>query len=459
MRVAMITFGSQGDVRPLVALGQALVRAGHHAVLLADSEFAALSAAAGVAFVPLAGGSLRDPAMRSTWDALFERGLDPKVLMRVVFEHVGRNTEAWGRQFREAALDADLVVAAGPTFYIGLAVAEALGLPTVGVALQPMTPTREFGPTIIPSTRLPRASYRALHWLLMDAAWFLTARPVQRLRRSVLGLPAWPWYGPVRRLLRQRMPTLTAVSPVLVPRPRDWPDSVHMTGFWFLDAADTYQPAPALARFFLEAGPPPVYVGFGSMAGFDPGATARLVTEALAGRRAVLAAGWGGLAAGALPDTVCPIEAASHDWLLPRVGLAVHHGGAGTTAAAARAGVPQVVIPHLGDQPFWAARVHALGAAPAPLERRTLTAERLAAAIRDAERPLVRRAAAALGARIRAEDGVGEAVRIIERAAIIPAGRAVDRAGLTRFEPTEFGEDRTQPAPRSRRRCRPHMFW
>ncbi len=253
-----------GRPRPEAGAGRSPIGAARE-----DSEFAALSAEAGVAFAPLAGGSLRDPAMRSTWDALFERGLNPKVLMQAVFEHVGRNTETWGRQFHDIASSADLVVAAGAAFYIGLAVAEALGLPIVGVALQPMTPTREFSPTIIPSARLPRASYRALHWLLMEAAWLLTARPVQRLRRSVLGLPAWPWYGPMRQLLRQRMPALTAVSPTLVPRPRDWPDFVHMTGFWYLEAADGYRPAAALAKF-LEAGPPAVYVGFGEHGGLRP---------------------------------------------------------------------------------------------------------------------------------------------------------------------------------------------
>ena len=212
------------------------------------------------------------------------------------------------------------------------------------------------------------------------------------------------------------MPLLTAVSPTLVPRPRDWPDFVHMTGFWYLDAADTYEP-PAQLLGFLEAGLPTVYVGFGSMAGFDPLATVELVVEALHGRRAVIAAGWGGLASAALPDSVYCIEEAPHDWLLPRMRLAIHHGGAGTTAAVARAGIPQVIIPHMADQPFWAARVQVLGAGPAPVERRTLTAGNLAVAIHAAESPAMRQAAAALGTRIRAEDGVGEAIRIIEQVA------------------------------------------
>jgi sterol 3beta-glucosyltransferase len=416
MRVAIIAFGSQGDTRPLIALGQSLVRAGHQVILLADPEFAGLAVEAGVDFLPLAGGSVRDLFINRTIAKPNQRSFNVWGVMRVLAEHMGRYTDSWGRQLRKAASDADVVVASGLTFFIGLAVAEALGIPAVAASLQPVVPTREFPPAIIRAAGMPRMVYPALHRVVSAAVWFLTARSVQRLRRSALGLPKWPWYGPARQLLRQRMPLLIAVSPTLVPRPRDWPDFVHLTGFWYLDTADAYEPPAQLLRF-LEADRPAVYVGFGSMAGFDPLATVELLLEALGGRRAIIAGGWGGLASAAFPDSVLCIEAVPHDWLLPRMSLAIHHGGAGTTAAAARAGIPQVVIPHITDQPFWAACVQSLGVGPAPIERRTLTAGNLAMAIQAAERPAMRQAAAALGTRIRAEDGVGEAVRFLEQVA------------------------------------------
>jgi UDP:flavonoid glycosyltransferase YjiC (YdhE family) len=414
MRVAIISFGSQGDTRPLIALSQSLVRAGHQAILLADPEFCELAAEAGVDFLPLAGGSIRDLFIHQEIAKPSRRGFDVWGVMQVLMKHMGRYTEAWGRQLLRAAADADVVVASGLTFFIGLAVAEALGLPTVAASLQPVVPTRDFPPAIIRAAGMPRIVYPTLHRVVSVAVWFLTARSVQRLRHSTLGLRKWPWYGPARQMLRQRTPLLVAVSPTVVPRPRDWPDFIHLTGFWFLDAADAYEPPAHLLRF-LAADEPTVYVGFGSMAGFDPLATADLLVEALGGRRAVIAAGWGGLASARLPDNVLCIEAAPHDWLLPRMSLAIHHGGAGTTAAVARAGIPQVVIPHITDQPFWAACVESLGVGPAPIERRTLTAGNLATAIEAAESRTMRQAAAALGARIRAEDGVGEAVRLIER--------------------------------------------
>ncbi len=411
MRIAMITFGSEGDVRPLVALGQGLVRAGHRVVLLADAAFDSLCAQAGIDHVALAGGSLRELTNEPEFLQLMRQGLDARVLMRTVFGHVARHTDPWSAQLRQAAAGADAVVAAGPAFYIGLCVAEALRLPAVGVALQPISPTREFPPIFV-QRRLPALLNRPLHWALLYAGWLLSARPVQRLRRQ-LGLRRWPLLGPTRQLLREELPLLLPVSTAVVQRPADWPPQLHQTGYWFLDAAPSYAPPSAL-REFLAAGPPPVYIGFGSMAGFDAEATAQMVKAALAGRRAVVAAGWGGLRSAAMPATMLPIDAAPHDWLLPRMALAVHHGGAGTTAAAARAGIPQVIMPHLGDQPFWAARMAALGTAPPALDRHHITADTLAGALRAADTPAMHAAAARLGARLRQEDGVAEAIRVIE---------------------------------------------
>jgi sterol 3beta-glucosyltransferase len=192
---------------------------------------------------------------------------------------------------------------------------------------------------------------------------------------------------------------------------------VAATGYWFLDAPPGWEP-PAGLQAFLEAGPPPVYVGFGSM--FMEGGPRQtkvvLDTLRLAGQRGVLATGWGGLSA--QPDTpdVFFVEAVPHDWLFPRVSAVVHHGGAGTTGAGLRAGRPTVICPLVGDQWFWGRRVAALGAGPAPLPKPWLTAERLAEAItRAVTDPALRQRAAALGEAVRAEDGVGRAVAFIQQ--------------------------------------------
>ena len=195
-----------------------------------------------------------------------------------------------------------------------------------------------------------------------------------------------------------------------------------MTGHWFLETPRDFQPPRRLVEF-LEAGEPPLYVGFGSMTVEDPEDVTRAVIEAVrkAGRRAVLSAGWGGLASkGGLAaggEEVLFVGDVPHGWLFPRMAGVVHHGGAGTTASAFRAGVPQMAVPFLADQPFWGQRIADLGAGPPPLPVAKLDASSLCRALSQMESPSVRRTAEALGARVRAERGVENAVAVIERLA------------------------------------------
>jgi UDP:flavonoid glycosyltransferase YjiC (YdhE family) len=190
-----------------------------------------------------------------------------------------------------------------------------------------------------------------------------------------------------------------------------------VTGYWFLDPAADWTPPSALVEF-LATGPPPVYVGFGSMGNQSPEETADLVVQALlqAGQRGIILSGWSGLRTAEKPDSVFMLDSAPFSWLFPRVAAVVHHGGAGTMAAGLRAGVPSIVVPFFGDQPYWGQRVVELGVGPQPIPRRRLTAERLAKAIQQAvsDQPM-RQRATELGARIRAEDGVGRAVAIVEQ--------------------------------------------
>ncbi len=163
---------------------------------------------------------------------------------------------------------------------------------------------------------------------------------------------------------------------------------------------------------------PPVYVGFGSMSGENPAQFTQVVLEALklTGQRGVLLTGWGGISQTDLPDQVFLLDSAPHDWLFPQMAAIVHHGGAGTTAAALKAGVPSVVVPFFGDQPFWGDRVHRLGTSPAPVPKSQLTADRLATAIAVAVSDAkMQQQAKAIGAAVRAEDGVKQAVEVVQR--------------------------------------------
>lgn len=417
MKVLILTHGTRGDVQPFAALALALQRSGHHPVLAAPAASAPLAEAHGLPFAPLDDGPnklIDDPRIRLAIESNY-RGLRGKLtafnviratkpLMVAVFDDMATAAEG----------GADLVVhAAGMP---GQHFAEALGVPSVPVALQPVwVPTASFRNPMLPvplPKALNRASYMPIKLLLRSFAGI-----ADKLRKDRLGLP--------RRRGRHDIlsqpdgspsTVLQAFSRGTLPSDLDYPAHVHTTGFWYLPAAADWTPPPELSAF-LDAGPAPVYIGFGSMAGNDPERVGRIITEAvrLAGVRAVLVSGWGGIRTGDLPDDVLLLDQAPHDWLFPKMAAIVHHGGGGTTGAALAAGRPQVVCPFVSDQPFWARRMCDAGVAPAPQPYRRMEPAALAAAIRTAVTdPAMTATAGDLGHRIRAEGGVQKAVSILE---------------------------------------------
>ena len=238
-----------------------------------------------------------------------------------------------------------------------------------------------------------------------------------KARREILQIAPLPFLGPFAAQHRQRQTILYGYSPLVVPPPPDWEDFIHVTGYWFPEPPGGWEPPADLVRF-LESGPPPVYVGFGSMVNRKPEETTALVLQALArsGQRGVLSAGWGGLKREELPETVHMIDSVPFSWLFPQMAAVVHHGGAGTTSLGLWAGVPAVVTPFMGDQPFWGQRVYELGVGSRPIPRRRLTVDNLAEAIRCAVSDAsMRERAALLGERIRAENGLSRAVAVIEQ--------------------------------------------
>jgi UDP:flavonoid glycosyltransferase YjiC (YdhE family) len=213
------------------------------------------------------------------------------------------------------------------------------------------------------------------------------------------------------------MPILYGFSPSVIPPPTDWPSNVHITGYWFVEEAENWQPPVALIDF-LQSGPPPVYIGFGSMSNRNPEQTADLVIQALGriNQRAVLLSGWGGLQRAKVPGSIFMIDSVPHSWLFPRVAAVLHHGGASTTAAGLRAGIPSVIVPFFGDQPFWGQRITELGVGPKPIPRKKLTIERLADSVQEViTNKAMRQRADQLGKQIQAEDGIASTIEIIHQ--------------------------------------------
>jgi UDP:flavonoid glycosyltransferase YjiC (YdhE family) len=239
---------------------------------------------------------------------------------------------------------------------------------------------------------------------------------INAARREILQLPPLPIHDPFKEMDRRRVPVLDAYSPAVLKRPPDWGPWIHVTGYWFLEDGVTWMPPAGLVDF-LASGSAPVFIGFGSTPFPSPESATETVVRALsgAGRRGIIVAGGSGLATGRLTRDILSVESVPHGWLFPQVSALVHHGGAGVTGAALRAGLPSVVVPVFADQPFWAQRVFELGAGPAPIPARRLTADRLADAIRLTDGRRMRRSAATLGAQIRAEHGVDAAVEVLHQ--------------------------------------------
>jgi UDP:flavonoid glycosyltransferase YjiC (YdhE family) len=402
-------------VQPYVALGVGLREAGHEVVLATYAAFEGSTRERGLGFHPVTG----DPkGIVSGWLA---GGRSPVAGARAFRRQLGSTLEQNVREYREACRDAEVVIFS-PLGFHGYAVSEKLGIPAVGAAVQPLVdPTGSFPSALLgrPPARLGplQGPYNRLTYHLAGQAFWQTMRPVVDGARRSLGLAPYPRLGPFVGEAWRRQPILYGWSERVLPRPTEWGEARPTTGPWFLDRPDGWRPPEGLAGF-LEDGPPPVSVGFGSTIEEDPKAVAALVAGALrrAGRRGVLLTGWGGLKDIPASDDLFVADAVPHDWLFPRVAAAVHHGGAGTTAASLRAGLPTVVVHSTLEEAFWGWRVEALGAGPAPIPRAKLSVERLARALVEATTDAQMQSHAhVLGGGIRSENGVTRAVGAIER--------------------------------------------
>jgi sterol 3beta-glucosyltransferase len=415
VKVLIMTLGTRGDVQPFVALARGLTAAGHDAVLAAPHRFDEFVRSRGVDFAGIDDGPMR---LMDSGAAVVEDvatgGLGKKLALAKQMPALFTRTleDCW--TVAEDA-GADLVVHNGQVI-AGQHVAERLGRPAVLALPIPMyVPTREFP---APGVPVPRLVPNRVTFLGMKGVAMMFGRTVDRWR-ATLGLPRRRGrHDPLRAPDGSPAPVLHAISRHVLPRPADWPATAAMTGYWFLTDPEP-APLPQALTEFLDAGEPPVFIGFGSMFGADPAATTATVLAAArqAGVRAIIGTAWGGLT----PETgsdVFAIGEVPFDQLFPKVAAVIHHGGAGTIAAAAAAGRPQVVCPFVADQPFWGDRMRQLGVAPEPIHQRRLDPDRLAAAIdRAATDPALAIAADGLGQLIRTENGVHEAVRQLEEIA------------------------------------------
>ncbi|SDB56002.1 glycosyltransferase [Bauldia litoralis] len=427
--VLITTIGTRGDVEPFLALAKGLAGDGHAVAICTATRYRDGIEDAGIGFLPMTGALLD---LMDTDDGRAALGGVGSIGAMRAGMRLARLVRPINRQMMADTLAAaetarpDVIVF-HPKAMAAPHVAEWLGIPAILGVLQPMyTPTAAFPAAGFPALPLGGAYNRATY-AMVRASFGLYRKPVNDFRRSLGLAPVRDRAAVLRPDTARPAMTLHAISRHVLARPADWPETAQLTGYWFLDPPESdWRPPPDLAAF-LAAGEPPVHVGFGSMPSTDPAGRAALVVEALeqAGVRGLISSGWGGLAPQGHSPRILSIGAAPHAWLFPRMAAVVHHGGAGTAAAGFRAGVPCVICPFFGDQPFWARRSVDLGVGAPSIPQRKLTAERLAAAIRQAvSDPSIRQRAADLGRLIRDEDGVRSAIALVNAALGGKPGRA-----------------------------------
>ncbi|MBO3742568.1 glycosyltransferase [Actinoplanes flavus] len=387
--IVIVGIGTRGDVVPYTALGSALAAGGDRVTIATHASLRSHVDEAGLGFADL---PVEFGADRPLSSARFARLL------------AGRWLDI-GEAVLAAARDADLLLLS-PMGWLGYHVAQATGAASMGVFLQPLEPTAAFPPPLVTTRPLGAAGNRAAARAFRVLGQLPFARANAEFRRR-LGLPPLGPAAMFRQADEQRWPVLHGFSSAVVPVPADWPEHRPVTGYWWPRGGRGLSPE---LRRFLDDGEPPVFVGFGSLAAPRLRDVVEQTVAGL-GRRVIVQAGAAGLTAG--HRDVLTIGDEPHHLLFPRTSVVVHHGGAGTTAAALRAGVPSVVVPFTADQPFWARRVAALGAGPTPIPLRRATPRRLRDAIAVADSH--RTGAEAVSRQLATEDGIATAVAEIRR--------------------------------------------
>jgi polyketide synthase PksN len=413
-KIAILAFGSRGDVQPLVALGKGLKKAGYAVTIAAVDEYQELIANNGLDFAAL---NLNAGELKVTLQDRHNR--ENKVataLSRVAKQNLARNISSWLDNSYEACRGCDLLLYTGLAYHHGIHVAEKLKVPSIPVYLQPITENSAVASFLMPELKIGARYNRLSYRMAEEFLWKSIGGSINRWRLNN-GMKPLSGKEIIAMKHHSSSPVIYGFSALIFPKPAEWGDHISLAGYFLLEKYDDWQPTPKLARF-LEAGPPPVYAGFGSMNDYLNQPTTKVILEALrqTGERIILAVGWENIKAEDLPENMFVAGYTPHHWLFPRMKAIIHQGGAGTTAAALQAGVPSIVIPFMLDQPFWGDRAYQLGVCPKPIPFRDLTVSRLKKALEivlyDNQ---LREKAEQIGKMISNEDGVANAVARINQ--------------------------------------------
>ncbi|KAF2140048.1 glycosyltransferase family 1 protein [Aplosporella prunicola CBS 121167] len=480
LNVVIHVVGSRGDVQPFVALGKVLKETYSHRVRLATHPvFRNFVEENGLEFFSIGGDPselmafmVKNPGLMPGFDTLrngdvgkrrkgiaemidgcWKSCIEPNDGFGVdtsqqegenMLNSAYSNPEATAKTGRPFIADA---IIANPPSFAHIHCAEKLGVPLHMMFTMPWSPTQSFQHPLatIQSSNADASLTNYMTYALVDMlTWQGLGDIINKFRQRTLHLDSISAMSAPSMLSRLRVPFTYCWSPALIPKPKDWGNHITISGFYFLNLATNFRPDPDLAAF-LDAGPPPVYIGFGSIVVDNPNGMTKLIFEAVqkAGVRALVSKGWGGFGADQLgvPESVFMLGNVPHDWLFKRVSCVVHHGGAGTTAAGIACGKPTVIVPFFGDQPFWGSMVARAGAGPEPIHHKQLTSDNLAEAIQEALKPTSQERARELAAKISNERGSDEGAQYFHqhlkvdemRCSLLP-----NRAAVWRFKKTQI---------------------
>ena len=415
MKITILTGGSRGDVQPYVALGVGLKKLGYSVCMPAPEIFRDLITESGLQYIQTKSVNPQEFANSLNLENA-SKNKNKLKFIRTMFAELKPLMENVYNETLEACQGSDAIIST-LALLGSYDIAEKLGIPCIFSMLFPVHSTSAFPSALAPNFFNLGAYNKITHSLTEQLLW-QPFRSINRTwRRDVLKLEPHGFWGAFRKIYQGAAPVLCGYSPLVVPKPSDWPENMHVTGYWFLDEPDDWQAPPKLDAF-LNAGKPPVYIGFGSMMDKEPERITEIVLDALqlSGQRGILSSGWSGLGNKKLPDHVFKVGSLPHAWLFKRMAAVIHHGGAGTTAAGLRSGVPSIITPFIADQPFWGQHVSNLGIGTKPISYHKLSTENLAELITCCLTDKNMQAKAkAFGEKITLENGVEKAATIIDQ--------------------------------------------
>jgi len=406
MTITILTAGTRGDTQPYIALGLELKKSGHNVRITASESFEEFIRSFGLDFYPVKGDVSSIASSEFAKDA---RNADNPLKFFFSFNKLKSFFLDMQKDFFHGSQGSDAIVY-HPGVVIGYFIAQHLKIPAILATPFPMTPTGDYPSMIFYDTiRLGRIYNFITHKIFEQGFWLAFRSPVKEFWKKNFGKGPDNFSCPYGKQNTITFPTVTSCSQYVFPGP-------YNTGYWFLDNEVNWEPPENLLNF-LQKGNAPVYAGFGSIGDPDLAIeTTEMIIDGIkrSGQRGILATGWNGMSKiENISEEIFILDSAPHSWLFPQMAAVIHHGGAGTTAAGLRAGVPGIIIPHSNDQFAWGRRIYELGAGPKPIPRKHLTSEKLSKAIKFALTKEIKNKSKELGIKIQSENGASRAAKII----------------------------------------------